>query len=369
MPFTREQQAQIKSHLFDQLFVETADGPIEKALKQNGFEYIHDIMTMNRDKIRVLKYSTTTDGDTVTTDLNGSQRGKITSLQDFVISRARTKGSALTADEYLALTRDMYDNFRTDPNYMPTAQTGSAPPTQSHLASSRDPVSDFKRGIKRDVSLFPKLKADKGWDGWKRTVVTQARMQDVSEVLDHTYVPANPSLAALFTEKQKFMYAVFDTVLLTDQGKAYVRQHTDTYDAQKVYKSLCDYSTKSTKATLDSTELLEYVTSAKLGDGTWRGSTHAFILNWQDQVRKYHDLVATNERFPDTIQRTMLKNAVHMIQDLRSVKSQAAQIQTSTGKAISYSDYSNLLVSSAVTYDKQFEPKGKRPAKGANRVV
>jgi hypothetical protein len=56
----------------------------------------------------------------------------------------------------------------------------------------------------------------------------------------------------------------------------------------------------------------------------------------------------------------MLENAVHAIPDLRNVKSQAAQIQTLTGNTITYEEYSDLLVSAALTYDNQFEPKGKR---------
>jgi hypothetical protein len=174
--------------------------------------------------VRVLNYDTTTGTDTITTYLNPGQQGLLTSLQDFLNSVSKDKGSSLIFDEYITLTSDMYDDFRTDPNYMPTAQTGIAPQPAlaSNPHSSRDPVTDFKIGIKRDVNLFPKLKTDKGWDSWKRTVVTQARMQDVSEVLDPTYVPTTPVMKLLFVEKQKFMYAVFDTVLLNDQGKAYV---------------------------------------------------------------------------------------------------------------------------------------------------
>mgnify|MGYP000408890495 CR=1 FL=1 len=91
-------------------------------------------------------------------------------------------------------------------------------------------------------------------------------MQDVSEVLDPTYTPSTPTMRLLFEEKQTFMYAVFDTVLLSDQGKAYVRQHTDTFDAQEVYKLLCESSTRSTKCSLDSTEPLQYTPSTKLED-------------------------------------------------------------------------------------------------------
>jgi hypothetical protein len=369
--FTRDQANRIKCHIFQTVLGQEADGPIERSLHKNMLDNIQAISTMTRDVICSLNYDTVVGTDTSTKDLNPGQRGILTSLQDFLTSVAKKKGSSLSFDEYLAMTSDDYDDFRTDPSYMPTAQTGTAvmPPSQSSNSHTRDPVTDFKRGIKRDVNLFPRLKTDKGWDSWKRTVVTQARMQDVSEVLDPTYVPSTPTMRLLFDEKQKFMYAVFDTVLQNDQGKAYVRQYTDTFDAQKVYKLLCEYSTRSTKSSLDSTELLQYLTSTKLGDGKWKGSTHSFILNWQDQIRKYHDLVASTDKFPESIQRIMLENAVHHITDLRAVKSQASQIQTSTGNIITYANYSDLLISAAVMYDKQFEPKDRREPRGAQRIV
>jgi hypothetical protein len=368
MAYTRNQQTAVMEHFIQTLVAEPPDGPIMKGLTYNGFDNIQSFLTMSRDEIRICRYETITAGVAITTTLNGGQRGQITSLQDFLVSSAREKGSSLERAEYLALTKVGYDNFRTHPSYMPTAQTGTAP-SPNVAPGTRDPIADFKRGIRRDLSLFPKLKQDHGWDAWKRTVVNQARMQDVQEVLDPTYVPSTPTLIALFAEKQKFMYAVFDTTLLTDQGKAYVRQYTDTFDDQKVYKLLCEYATRSTKSTLNSSEILQYLTSAKLGDGQWRGTTHAFILNWQDQVRKYHDLVASTDKFPASIQRIMLENAVTSIPDLRTVKNQAAQIQTSTGKTIKYEEYVDLLISAAVTYDKQFEPKAKRGARGAQRIV
>jgi hypothetical protein len=77
---------------------------------------------------------------------------------------------------------------------------------------------EFKRGITRDVQSYPDLKQDKDWDGWNRGTISQARAQDVSEVLHSNYVPTDPINVALFFEKQKFMYAVFETHLLSDKG-------------------------------------------------------------------------------------------------------------------------------------------------------
>ena len=74
------------------------------------------------------------------------------------------------------------------------------------------------------------------------------------------------------------MFVVFDKTLLTDKGRALVRRYQKTYNAQQIYKELLDYAMQSTKASMDASTLLSYITSARLGDGNWKGTTHTFIL-------------------------------------------------------------------------------------------
>ena len=111
---------------------------------------------------------------------------------------------------------------------------------------------------------------------------------------------------------------------------------------------------------MDASSLLSYITTACLGQGKWKGTTHAFILHWQDQVRKYHDL-AQSQTMSFDLQRTMLENAVHPIAELRAVKAQADQLKTHTGKGLSYEEYCSLLLSAAQQYDKQFFTPAARP--------
>ena len=42
----------------------------------------------------------------------------------------------------------------------------------------------------------------------------------------------------LFQEKQKYMYAVFERNLLSDKGKALVRERMHDFDAQLLFKDL-----------------------------------------------------------------------------------------------------------------------------------
>jgi hypothetical protein len=120
----------------------------------------------------------------------------------------------------------------------------------------RDPLSDYRRGVRRDPNAFTVLKEDKQWDSWQRGTIAQARAHDLSEILDSNFVPATPEARELFVEKQKFFYALFDKVLLTDKGKLLVRQYASTFNAQKVFCDLTVYANTSTMAAQEAADLL-----------------------------------------------------------------------------------------------------------------
>jgi len=109
----------------------------------------------------------------------------------------------------------------------------------------------------------------------QHSTLAQARAQDVADILDPIYIPSTLADKDLFSEKQKYMFAVFERTLLTNVGKSIVCDHEDDGDAQEVYKAVVDYYVKSTKASLDSAGLLSYITSICLGSDLWKGSTHA----------------------------------------------------------------------------------------------
>ena len=154
------------------------------------------------------------------------------------------------------------------------------------------------------------------------------------------------------------MYFVFDRNLSTDKGKALVREHEGDRDAQAIYKALCEHASTSTKAALDASDILAYITSARLGDGSWKGTTHAFILHWRDQVRRYEKQVKPSDHFSAGQKKVMLQNAVHPIPELRAVKVQADQLRTHNGVDVDYEQYVSLLCSAAHNYDGSSRSKG-----------
>jgi hypothetical protein len=141
------------------------------------------------------------------------------------------------------------------------------------------------RGVRRDPNLFVPLKQDKQWDSWNLSTTAQARSQGLSDNFDPNFVPVTPEAIELFGEKQKFVFAVFDKILLTDKGKSsLVRHYAKTSDAQKVFRDLSLYASSPTMANMEAEDLLKYITSIRFGDGMWKGTAHGFILNWQDKV-------------------------------------------------------------------------------------
>jgi hypothetical protein len=128
-----------------------------------------------------------------------------------------------------------------------TSTTTSAPtPTSVSSQSTLSPVDMFKRGIKRDLSVYPVLKDElyKN-DNWHNSFTNQARAQDVSDVLDAAYSPVAPAEIDLFQEKQKYLYAVLESKVETAKGKAIISKHEKAFDSQKTYAELQEHHLKS----------------------------------------------------------------------------------------------------------------------------
>ena len=364
-------QRQAFDHVVNNILEIQNGEPLSLVITQGRARRISDLLSLSTENIDSLTYLN---------DANEEKRLHVFEcailhcLKQFVVHRLPDR--FITNEEWLTITSNDFDQFRISPDFIvnqdPRNIARARPTTQPDLTTNaskaRDPVSDFKRGIKRDVSMFQPFKEDKQWDSWNRATIAQARAQDVSEVLNPKYEPQDDAEKQLFDEKQKYMFAVFEKNLLTDQGKSLVREYADNYDAQRIYSELRSYSLESTKASLDSSNLLTYITSIRLGDGRWKGSMHAFILHWQDQVRKYESIEPDNI-FGDKMKRTMIENAVFPIAELRAVKVQADQNKTRDGKELTYRDYVQLLLSAAQSFDNQFSHKNVAAARPTRRNV
>ena len=157
------------------------------------------------------------------------------------------------------------------------------------------------------------------------------------------------------------MYSVFIKTLLTDKGRELVRLHKSDFNAQAIFSALIQFYTSNVVGQDKQTQLLTYLTSTRLGDGTWNGTTHAFVLHFQEQIRTYNRYAPKEQALPESMQLIVLQNAVEEVQALAQVKANHQQLHVTQGVALSYTQYVQLLTISALQLDK------KKPTAGSTR--
>ena len=356
MVVTRVSARAIFDHVMDQILSRNGSDSLKQALVKEGYDDLFTLLSIDDDTIDELSYPDPDDA-TKSIDLLRSDKAMIRLWRDYVLHR-EASGDPI-GEDWLQVTQADFDAFRISPaNIARLASTSNMNPSSfNHGGTSTLSVSKFskvdlfRKGIKRDMSLFPTLKDERYNDSWHRSFVAQARAQDVDNVLDELFVPSSQEEKDLFAEQQKYIYAVLEAKVLTDVGKSIVRAHEGDFDGRAVYNKLKEHHLKSTKAMIDSSTILSYITSARLGNGEWKGSTEGFILHWQDQVRLYERQVPISDHFSDGQKRIMLENAVHHVSELRQVKNNADLEKTKTGVVLSYDQYLSLLLSAAVAFD------------------
>jgi hypothetical protein len=109
---------------------------------------------------------------------------------------------------------------------------------------------------------------------------------------------------------------------------------------------------KGKEASLISVKILDYITSAKIGDGSWHGTLRTSFSTGKSKsvcMSGSPQLVATSQMSRNKL--TMLQTAVHPLQKLRQVKATAALLKVHTTQDLGYEAYTSLLLSTASDYD------------------
>lgn len=360
MVLSRTQARSAFNYVMDTVLERDDSSLVKQSLVSETIGDITALCSTDRASIMALTYPNPAGGRPL--PIPKGDRNILLAFQYYVKYRA-DNGSTIQDGDWGSITIEDFDAFRISTEFARYSNQATLPnpslPTSSTTTTrlTYTPADLFRKGIKRDPLAFPTLKDERFNDTWHRSFANQARAQNVMNILDSTYVPSTAEEIELFDEQQKYVYAILEQKVLTDRGKSIVRAYEKTYDAQKVFKMLADHHLKSTKAMIDSSAILSYITSSRLGNGQWKGTTEGYIVNWQDQVRLYERQVPTTDHFSDGQKRTMLENSVSSITELRQVKNNADLEKTKSGKSLSYEQYMNLLLSAASAYDEEYKPK------------
>jgi hypothetical protein len=354
----------------DILGVET-NSPLSLALFQVGVQDILDLIGLNFAEIESLTYRPApTDNDTTPVEIAVpiGQRNRVRLFKAWIGSIASLSGQmSLTTDQWNELTQEDFDSFRTSSSaigYNPVAQAPT-PRGAAGTGTYTYGLNDFRKGIRRDSSVYPVFKDDKHFNNWNRSVLSQARAHDVSDVFNSRFVPSTAESILLFKAKQEFVYSVFNRCVQTDTGKSIVREHDHDYNAQAVYTKLVQQATTSTKAKLSRDKLVIELTTSLL-DSTWRGTHEGFVLMWKEKMRLLEDMTSSQYHYADEVKLSMLQNAVSLVSKLSQIRDINDNLVAVGSLPLDYTTYSDMLISACNQLDKDLEvPRNSK----SNRTV
>jgi len=247
----------------------------------------------------------------------------------------------------------------------PLKSPGTATTSSSSKSSAADISALFKKTLKRDKSNYLELKDEKNWDHFQRHLIIQAHADGIEKQLDASYVPKDADEAELDRLEGKYFMSVLNHVLKTDKGKTIVRKHIKTFNARQAYDELVTYMTKSTKAKMTNTKLLNFVVSARFGENTVSTTAEHFILTFREKLRLLDERTPVHQHMPDAVRLALLQNAVAPVEALRNVQTTAELAEATGGNTLDFATYFTLLESAAQTYDEEHK-KDSKPKRNIN---
>src|SRR5687768_13125259 len=203
MVLTKHLKAQAMTYMLDTVLGLEPDSEVHKAMTLNQILSPRNLRGLDKSDNEQLEYPTATAG--VNDKLSKGMIGLQKCFKEYVAHKAAI-GQPIKDPDWVTISQEEYDDYRCAP-----ASTLALPQPMATPRPAQPPpdlVQDFRRGIKRDINLFMTFKDDAAWDNWNRSTIVQARAQDVADILDPTYVPSTTEERDLFTEKQKYIYAV-----------------------------------------------------------------------------------------------------------------------------------------------------------------
>ena len=331
-----------------------------------------------------IKYQAKDSAGNITTKfLKDDPEGKdvITQMKQlkYYINYLSRNGKRLPAVDWTQVTLLEFEEFCCTPDCSESPGTAQMPPSTNPTNTVNNngqgqkipltPADLFRKNVRRDPTLWPKLDNDAFHTKWTSDTIVIAKSQLVDDVLDPNFTPKQGE-EELFHLKCDFVQSVWTSVLNTDTTKTTLAKHIEANKktaAQDVWREIqTDFKTSTTgKNQLE--KYRNYCANTKINDGKWKGSIHGYILHFQMQVRNYDKLAPT--KFTDDEKLQYLQQAVSPIHELRAVKGTAETMFRLNNKVMTYEAYFDLLTSQAQTLDIEQQKNNPRTTRRSTRHV
>jgi hypothetical protein len=362
---TRQQKEEAYKHVVNVVLDILDTEPTAKALTKNGYRRIDQLVGITEKTISSLTYVTNANK---TNNLNLAEQETLNAFRIWMKSKTdRNVALPRTFVEWMDLTNADFDAFRISKTYV-NYVSGDAPLTASgqNPSFAKALIEERKEAVRRDPKPFPELKDDRKWNRFKSDTIIQAKAQNLEDVLKSKaeYTPDDPIDAELFQLDNNFMFGVLHAKVHTTQGKAILREHENTMDAQAVWSEMCTAYDTGTAESVKAADIMKYVMTTRITDGGWTGTKKNYILHWEDQIRQFNDLTDPAMHLHESWKQVMLELAVSDLPDFARVRDIADLIQTATKNNtagafhLDYTSYRSLLLSTAERIDAEETESG-----------
>ena len=274
-------------------------------------------------------------------------------------------------DFLAALTRENYLKFRLlytkslptlPPSHHEPQQVMTSFPSefkQTTQSESKIALNNFKKGTKRDASVYAIFKNDKYYDTFQRSFLANLKAQGLYDVADPDHDPESGDIyeQELFQGKQSFVYSVLVASLQTEKGRELVKEFEG--DARSIILKLHHDHTKSTVAQHDIITLRTDLTNLTLND-SWKGTVRQFLSHFKEKLRLLDSLVPVSDQLLEITRITFLQRAVQHSHDLRQIHviDSVWRFKTESTDTLTFETYYNLLWDAAHQYDLHHTKKG-----------
>ena len=160
-----------------------------------------------------------------------------------------------SVDVWKTYHNDHFLSYMANPSSRPVT-----PQATASITTTSSPSSVFKKGNKRDMSLYPELKDITHYSTWKLTFDALAHKDELGNVLDEGYKPSKAD-EDVFNLQKQWLFAVFTKTLKDPTAKDILCQYQHNGDSQQIYAKLKSKARKSAKATLAKMRLVEFLTT------------------------------------------------------------------------------------------------------------
>jgi hypothetical protein len=290
---TRQQAQDALTHVLQMLLGFTDTDPLPLSLTWSGYTDIHHVITMTQDNIDALEYE---DDTQVLVTVPSPAWTLLRIFNTYHVYRYE-EGDPI-GDDWTSITAQEFNDFCIGPypaiiNSSPSAYVRRRANATSLSTTPRphDPVADFKKGIKPDPTLFLDFKMDWQWASWQQSTLTQARAQDVVDVLDPAYVPSLVEDTLLFKEMQKCLHVISEPKLQEsddDNGKDVFIDGATSLDTSHDAQMFLSHAYSIPLATLQGHYNTVHLLPPANGSPTWppkacHGSQRFFDLSANNQ--------------------------------------------------------------------------------------